>query len=152
MSKLLPSIFNKDTLFNFPTSVFNKDSLFNFPTFLQELEQLQNGERNQGLTIYDEKNNIFVEAALPGLKSDEIEVNLNKGILWIKGEKKEEETEKDKKYYRKSIRSFSYSIALPDQVDESQEPKASYKDGILKISFQKAKTSEAKRIAVKSEK
>jgi HSP20 family protein len=137
MSNLLPSI-------------FNKDPLFYFPSFLQELEQFQKGGgKDQGLTIYDEKNNIVVEAALPGLKSEEIDINLNKGTLWIKGEKKEEATDKDKKFYKKSVRSFSYSIALPEQVDENQEPEASYKDGILKISFPKAKTSEAKRINIK---
>lgn len=86
---------------------------------------------------------------MPGLKSEEIEINLNKGTLWIKGEKKEEATDKDKKFYSKSTRSFSYSIALPEQVDESQEPEATYKDGVLKISFKKAKTSEAKRINIK---
>lgn len=138
MSNLLPSI-------------FNKDSFFHFPNFLRELEQFQNG-KEQGLTIYDDKNNIVVEAALPGLKSEEIEINLNKGTLWIKGEKKEEATDKNKKFYKKSMQSFSYSVALPDQIDESQEPEASYKDGILKISFQKSKASEAKRITIKEKK
>src|ERR1700758_5421164 len=100
MSNLLPSI-------------FNKDPLFHFPSFLRELEQFQNNEKDHGLTIYDEKNNIVIEAALPGLKLEEIEINLNKGILWVKGEKKEEDADKNKKFYKKSIQSFSYSIALP---------------------------------------
>ena len=137
---------------NLLPSIFNRDPLFRFPSLMQELEQWQTSEKNHGLTVYDEKNNIVVEAAMPGLTPEDIEVNLNKGVLWIKGEKKEEEADKDKKFYRKSIRSFSYSVALPDQIDTEQEPKTSYKDGILKISFQKAKTSEAKRIPVKSEK
>lgn len=123
----------------------------NYPSLMHEFEQLLNGRKDQGLTVYDEKNAIVVEAPMPGLKPEEIEVSLNKGVLWIKGEKKEEATDKDKKFYRKSMRSFAYSISLPDQIDERQEPKASYKDGLLKISFQKAKSSEAKRIAVKSE-
>lgn len=137
MSNLLPSI-------------FNKDPLFHFPNFLKELEQFKSGGKDQGLTIYDEKNTIVIEAAMPGLKSEEIEINLNKDTLWIKGEKKEEATDKDKKFYSKSTRSFSYSIALPEQVDESQEPEATYKDGVLKISFKKAKTSEGKRINIKN--
>jgi HSP20 family protein len=137
MSNLLPSIFNKDTLLYF-------SNLF------EELERFKTGGKDQGLTIYDEKNNIVIEAAMPGLKSEEIEINLNKGTLWIKGAKKEETTDKDKKFYSKSTRSFSYSIALPEQVDESQEPEATYKDGILKITFKKAKISEAKRINIKN--
>lgn len=136
MSNLLPSI-------------FNKDSLLRFPNFFHELEQLQDG-KDQGLTIYEEKNNIVVEAAMPGLKSEDIEVNLNKGVLWVKGEKKEEEKDKNKRFYKKSVRSFSYSVTLPEQIDENQEPEASYKDGVLKISFHKAKTSETKRITIKN--
>jgi HSP20 family protein len=120
---------------------------------MRELEQFYGEERDQGLTIYEDKNNnIVVEAAMPGLNPEEIEINLNKGVLWIKGEKKEEESDRDKKFYRRSMRSFSYSVALPEQVNDREEPQASYKEGVLQISFQKAKSSEAKRISVKSEK
>ncbi|BBI18294.1 Hsp20/alpha crystallin family protein [Neochlamydia sp. S13] len=140
--------------FNLFPSIFNRDPLFRFPkNLMRELEQFYGEERDQGLTIYEDKNNnIVVEAAMPGLNPEEIEINLNKGVLWIKGEKKEEESDRDKKFYRRSMRSFSYSVALPEQVNDREEPQASYKDGVLQISFQKAKSSEAKRISVKSEK
>lgn len=123
----------------------------NYPALIQEFEQLFSGRKDQGLTVYDEKNNIVVEAHMPGLKPEEIEINLNKGVLWIKGEQKEEKTDKEKKFYKKSTRSFAYTISLPDQIEEKQEPEASYKDGVLKIAFQKAKTSGSKKISIKSE-
>lgn len=124
-------------------------SFSNFPDLIEEWEtNLQDLISDQGLTIYEEKNNIIVEASLPGLKEDEIQVNLNKGILWIKGESKEEEKDKEKHYYRKASRSFSYRVALPEQIDEKQDPQASYNDGILKISFQKAKSAENKKISI----
>jgi HSP20 family protein len=135
---------------NLIPSIFNKDSLFNFPNLWKDLEQYQNIGKDQGLTIYDENNNIVVEASLPGLKSDEIEINMSKGVLWIKGEKRVVKEDENKKYYKKSLQSFSYSVALPDQIDENKEPDATYKDGILKINFQKAKSSEAKRITIKN--
>lgn len=139
MSKLLPSMFN-----------VKKGSINNIPAFFQEFEQfLQDEGRDQGLTIYDEKDSIFVEASMPGLKLEEIEINLNKGILWIKGEKKEEEANKNKKFYKRSFRSYSYSIVLPDEIDENQEPDACYKDGILIVSFPKAKHQGIKRIPIR---
>lgn len=136
MSDLLPSIFNKNW--------------FNLPSLLQDIKEFQN--EGKGLTIYDEQNKIIVEAPMPGLKNEEIEINFHNGMLWIKGEKKEETTDKDKKFYTKSFRSYSFNVSLPDRVDETQDPNASYKDGVLKISFQKAKSSQNKRIPIKNEK
>jgi HSP20 family protein len=139
MSKLLPSMFN-----------IKKGSISNLSSFLQEFEQiLQSEGKDQGLTIYDEKNNIVIEASMPGLKSEEIEINLNKGMLWIKGEKKEEETDKSKKFYKKSFRSYSYNIVLPDEIDENQEPDACYKDGVLVLTFPRAKDPGIKRISIR---
>ncbi|MGZ3634312.1 MAG: Hsp20/alpha crystallin family protein [Parachlamydiaceae bacterium] len=115
------------------------------------MEDWENETKDQGLTIYDdENNNIVVEAAMPGLKNEEIDIHLDKGVLWIKGHQKTEEKE-NKKFYKKSIRSFSYSITLPDQIEENQQPEASYKNGILKIAFQRARASKAQRISIKNE-
>lgn len=142
MYNLLPSIFDKD--------IFNKDRVLQFPRLWEEFASLQNNLKEQGLIIYTEKNNIVVEAPLPGLKQEEINVTFNNGVLWIKGDQKQEV--KDKTFYTESTRSYSYRVVLPDNVDEKQEPNATYTDGILKIVFPKAKTSEAKQITVKTEK
>ena len=142
---LFPSIFKR--------APFKNEGSFYFPSLLSDFEGIQEFEgKENGLSVYEQNNHITVEAAVPGLNANEIEVNLNKGTLWIKGEKKEEETDKDKKFYRKSTRSFAYSVTIPDQIDEHQEPKASCKDGVLKIVFQKAKQTELKKIPVKTEK
>lgn len=142
-NNLLPSIFNRD----FP------DYIFRVP-MLADFEGLTNGldRDSQGLNIYEENNNFIVEAAVPGLKEDEIEINIHKGVLRIKGEKKEEQADKEKKYYRKSYSSFSYNVALPDQIDDREEPEASYTNGVLKVSFKKAKNAESRKIAIKTEK
>lgn len=130
---------------------YEKDPFFRFPNVFQQIEQFVNEGNNQGISVYEEKNTIVVEAAMPGLSLNDIDVSMNNGILWIKGSKKEEESEKDKKFYQKSSRSFSYTISLDKKIDENQEPKASYKDGILKIVFEKSKKTEAKKINVKTE-
>jgi HSP20 family protein len=101
-----------------------------------------------GLSVYEDEKNFYVEAALPGLAPSEIEVSCDKGYVLIEGEKKEEE--KEKKYYRKASSSFSYRIALPSSVDETEEPKAVMKNGIMKITFTKGKKAK-KTIQIKEE-
>lgn len=85
---------------------------------------------------------------LPGLNLKDFEVSLNKGVLLVKGAAEEED--KKRKYYRSSKRSYSYSLALPSQIDEKQEPQAVYSDGILNTSLQLTKQGETKKITVKS--
>jgi HSP20 family protein len=132
-------------------SLFNKNPFLRIPNLIQELEQIQElSSQNQGLTIFEENNSIVVEASMPGLKPEEIEISFNRGILLITGEKKEENLNKEKKFYQKSLRSYKYSVALPEQIDNKNEPEASYKDGILHIVFPKLQSGEAKRIAIRS--
>ena len=135
---LLPGLFNRDftgTLFRFPMA--------------SDCEDLCKSETHQGLNIYEENDQFVIEAALPGLEDNEIDVNINKGVLWIKGEKKEAESDKNKKYYRKAYNSFSYSVALPDQIEDREEPEASYESGVLKVAFHKVKDKAARRIHIK---
>lgn len=137
------------SIFDFPFTQFP-----NISDFLDDFGKMERGlattSGTWGLNIFeDDKQNLVVEAALPGLNPQEIDVTLDKGILWIRGEKKEEEEKK--KYYRRSSSSFSYRVALPTQVDENKEPKTTYKDGILQITFSKDQKNQAKKIQVKGQ-
>lgn len=124
-----------------------------FPFSLLEDEEndweLQEFSSLSGLSVSEDDEHIYVEAALPGIKSEEVDMTFNKGILWIKAEKKEESEDKKKKYYRKAMSSFSYRIAVPSDVDENKEPEALCKNGVLKITFFKAKKGPSKKIQVK---
>lgn len=102
-----------------------------------------------GLSISEDKDHVYVEADMPGLKAEDIELTFEKGTLWIRGERKEEEKNKEKKFYRKASRSFSYRVFVPGAIDEKKEPEAVYKDGILKISFNKIAQGQGKKIQVK---
>lgn len=113
---------------------------FNFPSWLEEGQE-------SGLTISEDDKNVYVEASLPGLKPEEIEVTFERGVLWIRGEKKEEE--KRKKYYRKASSTFSYRVHVPGAIDEQKEPDATYKDGIMKVSFSKTNGAKARKIKIK---
>lgn len=123
-----------------------------FPSLFENLEQ-QMSEFNQqqsGLTIYEDTKNVFVEANLPGLTTENIDVIVNNGELSIKGEKAEETEDKERKYYSRSTSSFSYRVSLPSQVDESKEPEATYTNGVLKLKFAKSEKSTTKKIQIKN--
>ena len=131
---LVPSRF-----WSFPTRWFDMD----------EDEMSLTATSPSGLSISEDDKNVYVEAALPGLKSEEVEVTFDKGVLWIKGESKQEEKE-EKKYYRKATRSFSYRVAVPGEVDMNKEPEATMENGVMTVAFPKHPKSQPKKISVKS--
>jgi len=102
------------------------------------------------LSIYEDDKAVYVEAALPGLKPEEIDITFQKGFLSIRGNQKEEEIDQKRRYYRKANRTYSYRIAIPGNIDESKEPTAEYKNGVMKITFTKQQRAEPKRIQIKT--
>lgn len=60
------------------------------------------------LSVSEDDKKVYVEAALPGLTPNEIDMTFQKGVLTIRGSKKEEQGDK-KKYYRKASRMYSYT-------------------------------------------
>jgi HSP20 family molecular chaperone IbpA len=76
--------------------------------------------------IYEEDDSVVVKAELPGMKKEDVEVNLAGEPLTIKGEKKDDKGVKEDDYYRRerSYGSFLRSVGLPCQVkgDETRLP------------------------------
>lgn len=135
------------------------------PTLFQEFNDLRNlfssleemndekTNHHSGISLYEDKDHVFVELSVPGLLSDDIQISFEKGVLWVKGESKKEEDKEKKeiKYHTMSSKSFSYRIALPTKVDESVTPKAKLKNGILHITFEKARASRPQQIHIHEE-
>lgn len=104
-----------------------------------------------GLSVSEDDNHVYIEAAVPGIEPDKIDVTYKKGVLWIKAAKEEKEEDKDKKFYRHSQQDFQYRVSVPGNVDESKDPESNYKNGIVKITFNKRTEEEPKKIAVKKD-
>lgn len=102
-----------------------------------------------GVSVSEDDKKVFIEAALPGINPDDIEVSYQDGYVWIRGEMKAEEKAKDRKYYRQQAQAFSYRVAVPAEVDPAVEPEATSKNGIMTVTFTKSPVSQPKRIAVK---
>lgn len=130
------------SLFRFPSS---------FPNLWEEMEdkmsQWMGRSGESGVTVSEDNQNVYVEAQLPGLKTDDLDISFHQNTVWIKGEKKEEEEDKDKKFYRRAKSAYFYQVDLPTQVEENTE-QANYKDGILTITFKKTQQSQTRKISV----
>ncbi len=102
------------------------------------------------MDVYQTDKAVMVEAPLAGVRPEDVEVTVEKGILTLKGESKKEHEVDEQDYYRKEVRSGSFfrQLVLPTPVVEDKVL-AEFADGVLKITCPKAAPSVAKKIAVK---
>jgi HSP20 family protein len=91
-----------------------------------------------------------VTADVPGVKSDDVVVELHEGVLTVRGEKRSEHEEKDSKrrWLERSYGTFSRSFSLPRDADPDQVD-ASFKDGVLTVRISKAAEAKPQTIAIK---
>lgn len=97
------------------------------------------------IETFERNGKLIVRADLPGLTKDNVDVEVNAGVLTISGERKEEQEEDRDGYYRseRSYGQFYRAIPLPEGVDEEQCD-ATFKDGVLEISFDAPKPEQRK--------
>ncbi|MCA9259192.1 MAG: Hsp20/alpha crystallin family protein [Planctomycetales bacterium] len=93
-----------------------------------------------------------ISADLPGMKPEDVTVELKNGSLWIRGEKKEEVEEKEKTFHRIERRhgAFARMIKLPGAVAQDQVD-AQFEDGVLKVRVPKTEETKPVRIEIKSQ-
>lgn len=123
-----------------PSSIFDED-FFEWPEISSD----------RGLNIYETDDNVVVEAALPGIPEDKVDVTVEGNVLTISGNHDATEEEKsEKKVVYKSSRqtSFSYSTSLPRMVDGSKA-QAEVENGVVTINIPKSEEEKPKRIEVK---
>lgn len=128
-------------------------SFWNFPSRVNSMlddDDWASFLPSSGLTVSEDENNVYVEAAVPGIDPQQVEVTFDKGVLWIRGSEEQTEGDEKKKYYRKASQAFSYRVAVPGEIDDS-EPEATCKNGIMKVVFKKAPQTQPKRLTVKTE-
>lgn len=108
------------------------------------------GIAGPSVDLVESDNEIEVHADLPGLKPEEIDIQVSGTTLTIRGERKEEKEEKGKTYHRVERRTgeFSRSITLPCDVQESKVD-AQYADGVLTIKLPKSPAARTHKVKVK---
>lgn len=99
--------------------------------------------------LHEDKDNLIVTAELPGMRKEDIDISFHDGSLTVAGERKHEkkygegDTSRSERYFGR----FQRTISLPKQVDVGAV-KASYKDGILKVTLPKSPEAKPKQIEV----
>jgi HSP20 family protein len=93
---------------------------------------------------------VEVKMDLPGIKANEIDIQVNGNVLTVSGERKEEKEEKGKTFHRVERRfgSYSRSVTLPCVVQDT-EAAAEYRDGVLTITLPKSEEAKTHKIKVK---
>ena len=109
--------------------------------------------RSQGfvpaLDVSETEDGYLVEAAVPGLKPEDLEITLENNVLTIKGQTGQANEDKQRNYHRVERRfgSFQRTIGLPSTV-KADAIKANLEHGVLKLEIPKAEEIKPRKIAV----
>lgn len=124
------------------------------PTVFDQMEQMaremsrlmpwtEEGEEHPlgiPVDVYETDSEVVVKAEVPGIKKEDLDINLQENTLTIRGQSTQESEVQDDSYYRKEIRtgSFFRAISLPAEV-KADEVTATYDNGVCTIRAPKAK-------------
>lgn len=101
--------------------------------------------------VIEKPNALLLRADLPGLKPDEVHVNVEDGLLTISGERKQEHKEEREGYMRseRSYGAFYRAFALPESADD-QKIAANFKNGVLEITVPVSVRERGRAIKIES--
>ena len=99
--------------------------------------------------IIENTDGFALEIDLPGFKKNDFTLTVKEGVLTVSGERKSEKPADDKlyRYYERPYGVFERSFKLPELV-EHDNIKASYKNGVLKLNFQKKEETKPRSIHI----
>lgn len=111
----------------------------------------QNGHATPLVDLYQTDQDVHVKAVLPGVKPEDVDVQVHGDTLTIRAESQHEEEQQEATYHLREQRYAAYarSILLPVPV-VAEKAQAEVKDGILHLTLPKAEAAKAKTIKVKA--
>lgn len=137
----------------FDTFGFGRTGLALAPAFGTDLDRdlwrgtsaLEQTVWSPAIETFQRGDKIVVRTDLPGLTKEDVDIEVNDGMLTISGERSEEKTEDVDNFYRteRSYGAFSRTIPLPEGVNEDQID-ATFKDGVLEVTLPAPKQPERK--------
>jgi HSP20 family protein len=115
-------------------------------------EGIGRGAWNPSVDIYENKDQIVLEAELPGMKRDDFELSVENNIITLRGERQFEKKEDSDNYHRveRSYGSFTRSFTLPQSVS-AEGATAEYRNGVLRVTLPKREETKARRIEISGE-
>ena len=115
-------------------------------------EGIARGSWSPNVDIYENKDQIVLEAELPGMKREDFDVSVENNIITLRGERHFEKKEDSDNYHRveRAYGSFTRSFTLPNTVS-SEGASADYSNGVLRVTIPKREETKARRIEIKTE-
>ncbi len=107
------------------------------------------GTWSPAVDLREEEDRFILQADMPGMKKEDIEINVENSVLTIRGERRFEQEVKKETYHRieRAYGKFTRSFTLPSRV-KAEAISANYKDGTLEVVIPKAEESKPKRISI----
>lgn len=120
-----------------------------FPDFFDEEIWPDGLHMIPALDVYEESDNVIVEAPIAGIDPEKINIEIEDNVLKLSGSLEKRSEVDEKNYYRKEVRSgsFSRAVALPHAVDAGKA-EAVYTKGVLKLTIPKREEAKLKSIKV----
>ncbi|MDR7334567.1 Hsp20/alpha crystallin family protein [Roseateles asaccharophilus] len=145
------------SLLTHPNSLFGQfdrlqrelDEVFGTSGLPSSIRSVATGTQPQ-INVGRTPQSVEIYAFAPGLDASKIDVTLDRGVLRLSGERVQpgSHAERTRFYAReRATGRFDRTVALPDDVDPEQV-KATYRDGVLKVSIARREAAQPKRIAI----
>jgi HSP20 family protein len=115
-------------------------------------EGIARGAWTPNVDIYENKDEIILEAELPGMNREDFELTIENNVLTLRGERRFEKKDDSDNYHRveRSYGSFTRSFTLPQTVSP-ENVTAEYKNGVLRVALRKREEVKARRIEISGE-
>ena len=112
---------------------------------------LMRGAWSPQVDIFENKNEIVLEAELAGMKPEDVEISIENNVLTIHGERKFEKNDESDNFHRveRSYGSFTRSFTLPPTV-QSENANAEFENGVLRLTLAKREEAKPRRIEIKA--
>lgn len=99
--------------------------------------------------IYETENGLVLKAELPGVKKEDVSVEIKDNILSLKGERVEDKRVDEENYYRRErcFGTFQRSFNLEQSI-QPEKIKAKFKDGVLEVEIPRPEEEKPKKVSV----
>ncbi len=115
-------------------------------------EGIARGAWAPSVDIYENKDQIVLEAELPGMNREDFELTVENNVLTLRGERRFEKKDETDNYHRveRAYGTFTRSFTLPQTVS-GDGATAEYKNGVLRVLLKKREEVKARRIQIGGE-
>ncbi len=112
-------------------------------------DEVLRGAWSPSVDIFENKNEIVLEAELPGMSPENVSISIENNVLTLHGERKFEKKDEGDNFHRveRSYGSFTRSFTLPPTVS-SENANAEFNNGVLRLTLAKREEAKPRRIEI----